>query len=548
MHHLVLSPELSAAVRPLARREGVTPFMTLLAAFQLVLGRWSGQDDFAVGAPVANRTRPETERLIGYFVNMIALRADLPGNPTVREFLARVREVALEAFENQEIPLEVLIPALGPRRDASRSPLFQVMFVLQNNAIAGGRLARPGVLATRSRPGDRYVEVRPLAGIRGHARRASPARWSSTPICSRPRRSSGSRTQYVKVLEDLIADPERPLSELSLLSDAERRQVVAWSRAPVGLPGTCRRRPIGLRLQPSTARSRPRSRATPDALALVAGDERLTYADIERARESAGASPALRGRGPGSHGSASSSTTRSIRSWPCSACSRQGRRMFRWRPSLPRTRLGGHAGRCARLDRDRRPRGRSIAYREPGRRSIDLDADRATIAAQSPEDPSVRVDGENLAYVIFTSGSTGRPKGVMVSHREPAGRRRRLGARLRPPPASAAAPPGRRLRLRRLHRRLGPRPDHRRNARRLPPAGLARPSGARRSHPARTHRMPRAGSGRRRRPGGAPRATGRRPGRRPAAGRRLGHRFADVCTDGSAGWSGPAAGSSTPTA
>ena len=114
LHHLVLSAELSAAVRAAARREGVTPFMTLLAAFQLVLGRWSGQDDFAVGAPVANRNRPETERLIGYFVNMIALRADLSGNPTVREFLARVREVALEAFENQEIPLEVLIAALGP--------------------------------------------------------------------------------------------------------------------------------------------------------------------------------------------------------------------------------------------------------------------------------------------------------------------------------------------------------------------------------------------------------------------------------------------------
>ena len=109
--------------------------MTLLAAFQLVLGRWSGQDDFAVGSPVANRTRAETERLIGYFVNMLALRADLSGNPTVREFLARVREVALEAFENQEIPLEVLIPALRPERDASRSPLFQVMFVLQNNAL-----------------------------------------------------------------------------------------------------------------------------------------------------------------------------------------------------------------------------------------------------------------------------------------------------------------------------------------------------------------------------------------------------------------------------
>ena len=135
LHPLVLSPELSEAVRRFGGREGVTPFMTLLAAFQLLLGRWSGQGDFAVGSPVANRTRPETERLIGYFVNMVALRADLSGNPTVREFLARVREVALEAFENQEIPLEILIPALHPQRDASRSPLFQVMFVLQNNPL-----------------------------------------------------------------------------------------------------------------------------------------------------------------------------------------------------------------------------------------------------------------------------------------------------------------------------------------------------------------------------------------------------------------------------
>src|SRR5262249_40252175 len=113
----------------------VTPFMMLLAAFQLVLGRWSGQDDFAVGSPAANRTARETEPLIGYFVNMLAIRADLSGNPTLRAFLERVRDASLEAFENQEVPLEVLIAVLGLRRDASRAPLFQVMFVLQNNAL-----------------------------------------------------------------------------------------------------------------------------------------------------------------------------------------------------------------------------------------------------------------------------------------------------------------------------------------------------------------------------------------------------------------------------
>ena len=232
LHQLVLSPELSAAVRAVARREGVTPFMTLLAAFQLVLGRWSGQDDFAVGAPVANRNRPETERLIGYFVNMIALRADLSGNPTAREFLARVREVALEAFENQEVPLEVLIPALGPRRDASRSPLFQVMFVLQNNPMPA---VGPLDLAFSPLDIDQGTGTSKFdlsLGFEDTPGRVHAARWSSTPTCSRPRRSSGSRTSTSKRSSTSSLIQNGRLSELSLLTDAERGQVVAWSHAP----------------------------------------------------------------------------------------------------------------------------------------------------------------------------------------------------------------------------------------------------------------------------------------------------------------------------
>ena len=196
--------------------------MTLLAAFQLVLGRWSGQDDFAVGAPVANRNRPETERLIGYFVNMIALRADLSGNPTVRELLARVREVALEAYENQEIPLEVLIAALGPRRDASRSPLFQVMFVLQNNAL-------PAV-----RPLELTFSPLDLAQGTGTSKFDLSLGFDDTPqgfigsvefntdLFDAPTIERFSQ-QYVQTLEFLIAHPERSLSELSLLTDSERR-------------------------------------------------------------------------------------------------------------------------------------------------------------------------------------------------------------------------------------------------------------------------------------------------------------------------------------
>ena len=189
---LVLSPELSEAVRALGGREGVTPFMTLVAAFQLLLGRWSGQGDFAVGSPVANRTRPETERLIGYFVNMIALRADLSGNPTVREFLARVREVALEAFENQDVPLEVLIPELGPRRDASRSPLFQVMFVLQNNALPATGPLDLAVAPLNLDQGTGTSKFDLALGLKTRPQ-GSPDRWNSTQTCSRSRRSRGSR-------------------------------------------------------------------------------------------------------------------------------------------------------------------------------------------------------------------------------------------------------------------------------------------------------------------------------------------------------------------
>ena len=274
----MLSPELSAAVRAAARREGVTPFMTLLAAFQLVLGRWSGQDDFAVGAPVANRNRPETERLIGYFVNMIALRADLSGNPTVREFLARVREVALEAFENQEIPLEVLIPALGPRRDASRSPLFQVMFVLQNNPLpAVGPLDLTfSPLDLDQGTGTSKFDL--TLGFEDTPEGFTGSVEFNTDLFEAATIERFSH-QYVKVLEYLVADPERRLSELSLLTDAEREQVAAWSQAP---SDGSERVDIPDRPEPSAIHGafEAQVRATPDGLALVAGEERLTYAEL----------------------------------------------------------------------------------------------------------------------------------------------------------------------------------------------------------------------------------------------------------------------------
>ena len=120
------------ALQDLSRRHGVTLFMTLLAAFQLLLHRYTDQDDIVVGALIANRNRVETEGLIGFFVNTLVLRTDLSGNPSFRELLDRVREVALGAYSHQDLPFEKLLEALQPPRDLSRTPLFQVLFVLQN--------------------------------------------------------------------------------------------------------------------------------------------------------------------------------------------------------------------------------------------------------------------------------------------------------------------------------------------------------------------------------------------------------------------------------
>jgi amino acid adenylation domain-containing protein len=413
LRELVLSSELSTAVWDASRREGVTPFMTLLAAFQLVLGRWSGQDDFAVGAPAANRNRPETEQLIGYFVNMVALRADLSGNPTGREFLTRVRDVAVEAFENQEIPLEILIPALAPRRDVSRSPLFQVMFVLQNNPL-------PAVV-----PLDLAVSPLQLDQGTGTSKFDLALGFEETPggfigsveyntdLFEAATIERFSR-HYVKLLEDLVTHPEWRLSELSLLSDAQRRQLIAWSHAPSDSST-----PLDIPERPESAgihgAFEAQVRAVPDGLALVAGDERLTYAELNARANRLARHLHSRGVGPEVHvGLILDDPIH--RMVAVLGVLKAGGAYVPLEPSLPRMRLEGMLdAACASIVIvDRGAIGQAAQIRTT---MIDLDADQSSLAAQSPEDSSVRVDGENLAYVVFTSGSTGRPKGVMVSHR-----------------------------------------------------------------------------------------------------------------------------------
>ena len=248
-------------------------------------------------------------------------------------------------------------------------------------------------------------------------------------------------------------------------------------------------------------------RATPDALALVAGQERLTYAELNaRANRLAHLPPFARRRPRSPGGSRSSTSVHQIVA--VLGVLKAGAAYVPLETSLPRTRLEGMLDNCWRLDRDRRRRG-ARSNTANSATVIDLDADRANIASQSPENPSVRVHGENLAYVVFTSGSTGRPKGVMVSHRSllAASAAWEQAYDLRRPPLRHLQAAGFAFDV--FTGDWVPRPDYRRNARRLPPSGLARPeSHLRRSHPSRTYRVPRARPGAGQRPGDPSRATG----------------------------------------
>ena len=226
-HSLGLSQRLTTALHALSRQEGATLFMTLLAAFQTLLHRYTGEDDIAVGAPIAGRTQVETEGLIGCFVNTLVLRTDLAGDPTFRELLGRVREVSLGAYAHQDLPFEKLVEELQPERNLSHAPLFQVLFVLQNAPTSAIEL--PGLIVSPV-PVDKGTAkfdltltlVEGTDGLRATVEYNTDLFDAATIT-----RLLG---HFQTLLEGIVADPEQRLSALPLLSAAERQQLlVEWN-------------------------------------------------------------------------------------------------------------------------------------------------------------------------------------------------------------------------------------------------------------------------------------------------------------------------------
>lgn len=402
---------LSDRVRALSQREGVTVFMCLFAAFGVLIHRFTGQDDFVVGTPVAGRTQVETEGLIGCFVNALALRLDMADDPTFLSFLARVKELALDGYAHQELPFEKLVDALQPTRSLSYHPLFQVMFQVLAAASpwAEGLEDEPSddpdretedlEVETGTSKFDLSMDVLDLgdsfvAGIE-----------YSTDIFdhSTIRRMLSS---FVTLIEDVVEHPDRTVSRLSILSAHERERALhAWH--------------VETPRESSEALAHElfeiQATAQPDRVAVVSDSGTLTYAELQsRANKLANF---LRRRGVGPEQVVAILVDRSPQMVVgVLGILKAGAAYLPLDPTYPRQRL-------ATILADANVRvvvsqARSLELL-PSREveTICVDTDASHIDLESPSPPDVRVGGDHLAYVIYTSGSTGRPKGVMIEHR-----------------------------------------------------------------------------------------------------------------------------------
>jgi natural product biosynthesis luciferase-like monooxygenase protein len=399
---LALSATLTEALKTLSQREEATLFVTLLAAFKVLLHRYTGQTDIIIGSPIASRTEREVQGLIGLFVNMLVVRSDLAGNPPFRALLARVREDCLDAYAHQDVPFEKLVEVLQPERDVSRNPLFQVMFALQNTPLP--KLELPG-LALRLLEIDSGTAQLDLT-LNLEERSTGLCGWFEYNTDLFDRATLGRMAAHFQILlAGIVAAPDTPIGQLRLLSAAERHQLlVTWNATAAPYPQqACMHELVAAQVA-----------RTPEACALVASDGCLTYRELDqRANQLA---HHLRALGVGPEVRVGVGLPRSV-SLVVGVLGilKAGGAYVPLDPSYPAERLAFmlHDAQAPVLLTERSALGVSQVTTQV----VDLATDWPTIAQQPTTPFASDVTPDNLAYVIYTSGSTGKPKGVMVTHR-----------------------------------------------------------------------------------------------------------------------------------
>lgn len=400
--HWTVPSHLVAQVRAFSQRESVSSFMTLLAAFQLLLGRLAGQTDVAVGTDVANRTHVQTEGLIGFFVNQIVLRTDLRGDPTFAELLAHVRETTLEAYAHQDLPFEKLVEELAPARSLNRAPFFQVKLVLQN--VPRAEAALDGISIEGFGKGTEVAKIDLTLSIEEDA---GGMRGTLEYAAALYDRAAAQRLLdcYERLLDHAVQEPACRISALRLLSEQEQHQLLYdWN-------ATGRMWSLPATVDEAVA---ARAQTCGDAVAVVFEDQHLSYRALnERANQLA---HYLEATGVGSETIVALCLDRGIDLMiGLLGILKSGGAYLPVDPTYPPARIATmlEAAQVPVLVTDE-----SLAATLPSSwvLPVYLDRDAAEIAACPSNDPQPGRTSDALAYVMFTSGSTGKPKGVMVTH------------------------------------------------------------------------------------------------------------------------------------